>query len=83
VPNQDVANGGTGERIGEVDVLFPRDAEHTSDVLVLETLDEEFRGAPLSLSHRPERTPVSIDRVILRTPGMRSLGHACEVLQIS
>ena len=56
VADQDVANGGPGQRIGEVDVLLPRDAEHTGDTLVLEALDEEFSGTPWSFSHRPERT---------------------------
>ncbi len=54
--DQDVANGGPGERIGEVDVLFPGDAEHAGDALVLEALDEEFSGTPWSFSHGTERT---------------------------
>ena len=52
VADQDVANGGPGERIGEVDVLFSGDAEQTGDTLVLEALDEEFGGTPSSFSHR-------------------------------
>ena len=51
VADQDVANGGPGERIGEVDVLLPGNAEHTGDSLVLEALDEEFSGTPSSFSH--------------------------------
>ena len=51
VADQDVANGGPRQRIGEVDVLFPGDAEHTGDALVLEALDEEFGGPPSSFSH--------------------------------
>jgi hypothetical protein len=35
VADQDVANGGPGQGIGEVDVLFPGDAEHAGDTLVL------------------------------------------------
>jgi hypothetical protein len=46
VADQDVANGGPGQRVGEVDVLFSWDAEHASDTLVLEALDEEVSGTP-------------------------------------
>ena len=66
VADQDVANGGPGERIGEVDVLFPGDAEHTGDTLVLEALDEEFGGTPSSFSHgrsvRESRPPCDLAR---------------------
>ena len=51
VADQDVANGGPGQRIGEVDVLFPGDAEHAGDTLVLEALDEELSRTPSTLSH--------------------------------
>jgi hypothetical protein len=51
VTDQDVANRGPREGIGEVDVLLPGDTEHTSHTLVLEALDEEFSGTPPPFSH--------------------------------
>ena len=56
VADQDVANGGPGQSIGEVDVLFTGDAEHASDTLVLEALNEEFCGTPWFVRHSTERT---------------------------
>ena len=56
VADQDVADGGSGQRLGEVDVLLPGNAEHAGDALVLEALDQEFSGTPSFVSHSTERT---------------------------
>ena len=40
VANQHVADGGPGERVGQMDVLLSGDAEHARDALVLEALDK-------------------------------------------
>ena len=62
VADQDVANGGAGQRIGEVDVLLAGNAEHACDALVLEALDEELRRTPTSFGHGNERTESSPER---------------------
>ena len=56
VADQDVANRGPGERIGEVDILLTGDAEHTGDSFVLEAPDEEFSGPSSSLGHKTDRS---------------------------
>ena len=62
VADQHVANGGPGKRIGQMDVLLARDAEHACDALVLEALDEELSRTPSSFGHSSERSESWRDR---------------------
>ena len=47
-----------------MDVLFPWNAEHTSDAFAFQALDDELRGTPSSVDHGTKRNPRLLIQVL-------------------